>query len=133
MIVALIFYYHMKVNGHEILVSTNTVNLPRMLSRWFRSICVISGFLEMATTHHLDSSLEILAHLYLFLKRWFLQFWKTIGNLSRVPAKCSWILSRHFNDMSPTSGSSENATTSDGRSVVGNFNSFYESLLACFV
>ena len=68
MIVALIFYFHMKVNGHEILVSTNAAKLPKILSGWFRGICFTSRFLGMATTYPLDPSSKILVHLYLFLE-----------------------------------------------------------------
>ena len=69
MIVALIFYFHMKVNGHEILVSTKYDKLPRILPGWFKGICYTSRFLEMATAHYLNPSLENLIHLYLFLEK----------------------------------------------------------------
>ena len=63
MIMTLIFYYHMKVNGHEILILKNVVKLSRILLRWFRSICFISGFHGMAITHHLDPLSGISVHL----------------------------------------------------------------------
>ena len=63
----LLFYFHMKVNGHEILVSTNTTKLPRILSRWFKSTCYTSRFLRKDTKHYFNLSLENSIHLPLFL------------------------------------------------------------------
>ena len=64
-----IFLLHIKVNEHEILVSTNAIKLPQILSRQFRGICVISGFLKIAIAHHLDPLSKISIHLYLFLEK----------------------------------------------------------------
>ena len=50
----------------------------------------------MAVAHHLDPSLEISVHLYLFLESFLYYFGKTIGNLSGVPTKRSRILSRRL-------------------------------------
>ena len=77
----------MKVNGHEILVSTNIAKLSRILQRWFKGICYTSRFFGMVIAHYLNPSSENLIHHCLFLKNWFRLFWKNIDNLSRGSSK----------------------------------------------
>ena len=71
-IMALIFYLHMKVNGHEIPVSTNAAKLPYILLGWFRGICITPGFLRMATAHDLDPSSGILTYFKNFIFVWII-------------------------------------------------------------
>ena len=92
----LLFYFHMKVNGHEILVSTNNTKLPRILSRWFKSTCYTSRFLEMATAHYSNPSFgefNLLSFnlrkfdFYYFLEKRLLIYQGIPSRHSRIPIK----------------------------------------------
>ena len=120
MIVVLIFYFHMKVNGYKIFVSPKAAKLPWILSRWFRGICYTSRLFEMATEHYSNLSLENSIHLYLSLGKLISTSLKKRlviyqGVPSNVP-KYFWEYFKNF-----TSRFSRNATVNDKRFVVGNW------------
>ena len=87
---ALLFYFYMKVNGHKILVSTNTAKLSRILLRWFKGNYYASRFLEVVSVRYLNPSFkEFNSSLFILGKIDFDYFGKRIGDLSKGSPKYS--------------------------------------------